>query len=244
MKRAFDPVWLGRADYTATLQLQRFYMEHCIAGVRTDTLLLLEHPSVITLGRGARQEHLLASPDELSSRGISIVDTERGGDVTFHGPGQLVAYPIFTLSPDRKDVRRYVRDLVRVMSLLCADYGVAAGPRDDLIGAWVDLDEPSRWESASAARRPAKIGAVGVKISRWVTMHGFALNASIDLADFALIVPCGTSAYPVTSLAALGVSPVPSVAELAERAVVHFCTVFDAEVYEPDYEKMIEEEDL
>jgi lipoyl(octanoyl) transferase len=139
-----------------------------------------------------------------------------------------VAYPIFSLAPDRQDVRRYVKDLVRVMALLCADHGVGAGGRDDLIGAWVDLDDTSHWRGAAEASRPAKIGAIGVKISRWVTMHGFALNATTALSDFAMIVPCGIAQHPVTSLEALGVTDVPSVRALAARAVTHFATIFDA----------------
>jgi lipoyl(octanoyl) transferase len=183
---------------------------------------------VLTLGRSAHEENLLAPREFLASRGVAVVETERGGDVTYHGPGQLVAYPIFSLAPDRQDVRRYVKDLVRVMALLCADHGVGAGGRDDLIGAWVDLDDTSHWRGAAEASRPAKIGAIGVKISRWVTMHGFALNATTALSDCAMIVPCGIAQHPVTSLEALGVTDVPSVRALAARAVTHFATIFDA----------------
>jgi lipoyl(octanoyl) transferase len=148
--------------------------------------------------------------------------------VTYHGPGQLVAYPIFSLEPDRCDVRRYVRDLVRVMALLCADHGLGAGGREKFIGAWVDLEQPAAWPGDDRALRPAKVGAIGVKISRWVTMHGFALNATTALSDFAMIVPCGIAQHPVTSLEALGVTDVPSVRALAARAVTHFATIFDA----------------
>jgi lipoyl(octanoyl) transferase len=207
--------------------LQRDLVARRTAGEIPDTLLLLEHPAVLTMGRSAHAENLLASREFLASRGIDVVETERGGDVTYHGPGQLVAYPIFDLAPDRQDVRRYVKDLVRVMSLLCADLGVGAGGRDDLIGAWVDLGDTARWPGAAEAKAPAKIGAIGVKISRWVTMHGFALNVSTALEDFALIVPCGIAQHPVTSLAALGARP-PSVEALAARAVAHFEAVFDA----------------
>jgi lipoyl(octanoyl) transferase len=228
MTRRFVPHWLGRVAYDDAHALQRALVEARTAERIPDTLLLLEHPPVLTLGRSAHEENLLAPREVLASRGVAVVETERGGDVTYHGPGQLVAYPIFSLAPDRQDVRRYVKDLVRVMALLCADHGVGAGGRDDLIGAWVDLDDTSHWRGAAEASRPAKIGAIGVKISRWVTMHGFALNATTALSDFAMIVPCGIAQHPVTSLEALGVTDVPSVRALAARAVTHFATIFDA----------------
>ncbi len=228
-RRRFRPAWLGRVAYAEAHALQRSLVERRMAGDIGDALLLLEHPAVLTLGRGAKGANLLAAPEALAAVGVDVVETERGGDVTYHGPGQLVAYPVFSLSPDREDVRRYVKDLVRVMSLLCADHGVGAGGRDDLIGAWVDLDARGEWPGAERASRPAKVGAIGVKISRWVTMHGFALNVSTRLEDFGMIVPCGIREYPVTSLAALGVDPVPTVESLARRAVEHFATVFDAD---------------
>ncbi len=226
--RNFHPVWLGTVDYAVAHEIQRSLVAQRTRGDIPDTLLLLQHPPVITLGRGAHAENILASRESLSARGISVHETERGGDVTYHGPGQLVGYPIFSLSPDRQDVRRYVRDLIRVMSLVCAEFSVGVGPRDAAIGAWVDLASPSTWPGESMAVRPAKIGAVGVKISRWVTMHGFALNASPALGDFDLIVPCGIREYPVTSLAALGVATVPSVASLARKTVGYVEEVFDA----------------
>lgn len=226
--RRFDPVWLGRVGYRDAHALQQRLVERRTAREIPDTLLLLEHDPVVTMGRSAKGEHVLFSADSLRARGVDLVETERGGDVTYHGPGQLVAYPIFDLAPDRPDVRRYVRDLVRVMSLLAADHGLGVGPRDDLIGAWIDLDSPHQWPGQERNLAPAKLGAIGVKISRWITMHGFALNASTALSDFGLIVPCGISQHPVTSLEALGVTPVPSVEALARRAVAHFETVFGA----------------
>lgn len=226
--RGFVPVWLGRVPYREAHALQLSLVERRTARELPDTLLLLEHEPVVTLGRSAHGENVLWSADALRGRGVDLVETERGGDVTFHGPGQLVAYPIFDLAPDRQDVRRYVRDLVRVMSLLCADHGLGVGPRDDLIGAWLDLESPHQWPGQEHNHAPAKIGAIGVKISRWVTMHGFALNATTALADFGMIVPCGISQHPVTSLAAMGVPEVPTVEALARRAVTHFETVFGA----------------
>jgi len=208
--------------------MQQRLQERRVEGAIPDTLLLVEHEPVVTLGRAAKASHVVASEEFLASRGVAVVETERGGDVTYHGPGQLVAYPIFSLEPDRCDVRRYVRDLVRVMSLLCADHGIGAGGRDKFIGAWVDLDRPEAWPGDELATRPAKVGAIGVKISRWVTMHGLALNATTRLADFDLIVPCGIREYPVTSLEALGVRDAPGVEALASRAVAHFEAVFDA----------------
>lgn len=227
-ERRFDPVWLGRVGYRDAHALQQRLVERRTAREIPDTLLLLEHDPVVTMGRSAKGEHVLFSADSLRARGVDLVETERGGDVTYHGPGQLVAYPIFDLAPDRQDVRRYVRDLVRVMSLLAADHGLGVGPRDDLIGAWIDLDSPHQWPGQERNLSPAKLGAIGVKISRWITMHGFALNASTALSDFGLIVPCGISQHPVTSLESLGVTPVPSVEALARRAVTHFETVFGA----------------
>jgi lipoyl(octanoyl) transferase len=209
--------------------LQRTLQEQRIAGSVPDTLLLVEHDPVVTLGRGADASHVTAPRELLASRGIEVVETERGGDVTYHGPGQLVAYPIFSLEPDRCDVRRYVRDLVRVMALLCADHGIGAGGRDQYIGAWVDLDQPGTWPGDEHASHPAKVGAIGVKLSRWVTLHGLALNVNTRLRDFDLIVPCGIREYPVTSLEALGCTALPDLATMAQRAVAHFETVFDAE---------------
>ena len=172
----------------------------------------------------------------LESLGIDLHETGRGGDVTYHGPGQLVAYPIFDLKPDRCDVRRYVRDLARVMIDLARGHGVAASFLEGdpkLVGVWVDEASPGALARATrasrAARRsPAKIGAIGVRISRWVTMHGFAFNVSTDLAGFRLIVPCGIAQYGVTSLAALGVEA-PSVAAMARASVASFERVFEAE---------------
>lgn len=207
-----------------------------IQGEVGDTLLLLEHEPVITLGRGANASNVLADESTRVRLGVSLHETGRGGDVTYHGPGQLVAYPIFDLKPDRCDVRRYVRDLGRVMIGLARDHGVAAGMIEGdakLIGVWVDLDAPNEWPDLAVAaslggRRIAKIGAIGVRLSRWVTMHGFAFNGSTDLAAFELIVPCGIVGRGVTSLARVAASP--PVEDLASESLSHFAQVFDREV--------------
>jgi len=233
--RSIRAHWLGRVPYAEALALQERLLAARVSGKVGDTLLLLEHPPVITLGRGADAHHVLACEEERRARGGEYFETGRGGDVTYHGPGQLVAYPIFDLRPDRCDVRRYVRDLGRVMIGLAAEHGVGAGMLElgsHMIGVWVDLDSPHVWlkeSDSKPGRSLAKLGAIGVRISRWVTMHGFAFNVSTDLAGFAQIVPCGIRDHSVTSLAALGVRA-PSVESGAESAVQHFARTFDAEV--------------
>src|SRR4029079_12371763 len=157
------------------------------AGDIPDTLLLLQHPHVLTLGvkLADAKLHVLASPEELAALGVEVFEAGRGGDVTYHGPGQIVGYPILDLRPDRCDVHKYVRDLEEVMIRTCADYGIAAGRIAGLTGTWVGAE---------------KIGAIGIRISRWITSHGFAFNVRTDLDHFKLIVPCGISDRGVTSL--------------------------------------------
>jgi lipoyl(octanoyl) transferase len=173
--------------YADALDLQKQLVERRQVDEIPDQLLLLEHPPVITLGVKARSDrsHVLETPDGLSAQGIELFETGRGGDVTYHGPGQVVGYPIISLAPDRQDVHRYVRDLEEVMIRTCADYGVAAGRIKGRTGCWVG---------------DAKIGAIGVRLSRWVTSHGFAFNVNVDLSPFRLIVPCGIPDKGVTSL--------------------------------------------
>ena len=205
---------LGRVAYADAHALQERLVEARKAGRIGDTLLLLEHPKVITLGRAAKRENVLLSGSALEQDGYQLFETGRGGDVTFHGPGQLVGYPIVDLSPDRQDVRRYVRDLEETMIRVCADYGISATRSDGFNGTWVEN---------------RKIGAVGVRISQWVTMHGFALNVNTELAAFSAIVPCGISDRGVTSLAReLGREV--ELAEVEERAAAHFARLFDAEL--------------
>ena len=247
MQRRIQACWLGRVPYERAHDLQKRLLDARVAGHLGDTLLLLEHEPVITLGRGAKEANVLASREERARQGVELVETGRGGDVTFHGPGQLVAYPIFDLKPDRQDVRRYVRDLAEVMTRIAKDHGVAAGvvPGDaKLVGVWVNANDPSTFdpERAEAASYGAvhdmmlsKLGAIGVRLSRWVTMHGFAFNVSTRLAMFrSVIVPCGIHGLGITSLADLGIA-VPSVEDVARASLVHFASVFDADVVLRDH---------
>jgi lipoyl(octanoyl) transferase len=202
---------LGLVPYADGLELQRRLVEERKADRIPDTLLLLQHPHVLTVGvKKDGRSHILASPDRLSSLGVEVFETGRGGDVTYHGPGQLVGYPIINLDPDRRDVHQYVRDLEEVMIRVCADYGLDAGRVKGFSGAWIG-DE--------------KIGAIGVRISRWITSHGFAFNVATDIDFFKLIVPCGIADRGVTSLAAK-LGRAVEMAEVEDRFVEHFGAVF------------------
>jgi lipoyl(octanoyl) transferase len=210
---------LGLVPYADGLELQRRLVEERKADRIPDTLLLLQHPHVLTIGvKKDGRSHILASPDRLTSLGVDVFETGRGGDVTYHGPGQLVGYPIVDLNPDRRDVHRYVRDLEEVMMRVCADYGLEAGRVKGFSGAWIG-DE--------------KIGAIGVRISRWITSHGFAFNVTTDVDFFNLIVPCGIADKGVTSLQSK-LGRAPAMREVEDRFVSHFEAVFDRAV--PDSE--------
>jgi lipoyl(octanoyl) transferase len=215
--RALRGLWLGRRPYGPVHQLQEQLFEARRAGAVGDTVLFLEHDPVVTRGRGARADHLLASANLLAELGVDLADTARGGDVTLHLPGQLVAYPILDLAPDLRDVRRYVRTLAAVMQRVCARSGLATGTIDEYIGLWADASNVRQWPGERAARTPVKVGAIGVRISRWITMHGFALNLSPDLSLFRLIVPCGIREHGVGSVAQL-TGEAPSVREAAHLA--------------------------
>ncbi len=221
--------FLGRRRYEGCHELQKRLLDARIAGSVGDVVLFVEHEPVITLGRGAKPQNVLLSKELLASRGVDLVETGRGGDVTFHGPGQLVCYPILDLKPDRCDLRRYVRELAEVMILVARDHGVEAGTVDGMVGVWADGEKPSQWPTMPWAERPVKIGAIGVRVSRWVTMHGFALNLDIDLTQFELIVPCGISDFGVASLATL-TGAAPSVARAAEIAARHFASAMNLEL--------------
>ena len=207
---------LGRVDYADALELQRDLVERRKQGLIPDQLLLLEHPDVITFGVRSRNDrsHLLATPEALAAEGVSVFETGRGGDVTFHGPGQLVGYPIFDLKPDRCDVHRYVRDLEEALIRAVGEFGIRAGRVKGLTGIWVGPD-----------RHEAKLAAIGVRISRWVTSHGFALNVSTDLSRFGLIVPCGITDRGVTSIEQLLGRAIP-MAEVEDAVVRGIRSVF------------------
>ena len=203
---------LGRIDYGAALALQQDLVAQRKQGLIADHLLLLEHAHVITLGRNGHMENVLASSDILDRAGISFYPTDRGGDVTYHGPGQLIGYPILDLRDWKRDVGAYVRAVEQSIIDTLADYSIEAGRIPKLTGVWAG---------------DRKIAAIGVHISRWVTSHGFALNVSTDLDYFKYIVPCGLT-KPVTSMHQLGVRA--DLGEVSERFVFHFARVFDFEL--------------
>jgi lipoyl(octanoyl) transferase len=203
---------LGRVDYASALQLQQQLAADRKQGLIPDQLLLLEHPHVITLGRNGHLENLLADDDTMARAGIAFYPTDRGGDVTYHGPGQLVGYPILDLRDWQRDVGAYVRAVEETIIATLAEYGIAAGRIPKLTGVWVG---------------ERKIAAIGVHLSRWVTSHGFALNVSTDLSYFQYIVPCGLT-RPVTSMAALGVRA--SLDEVGAKLAVHFARIFDCKM--------------
>jgi len=206
---------LGRIGYGAALELQRELVEKRKRGLIPDQFLLLEHPHVITLGRNGRLEHLLASPEVLERAGIEFFHTDRGGDITYHGPGQVVGYPILDLRGWRKDVVAYVRGLEQVIIEALAEFGLRGEREPGRTGVWI---------------QGRKIAAIGVHVSRWVTSHGFAFNVSTDLSYFRYIVPCGLTA-PVTSMAELGV---PADLERVHAALVRaFSSVFECEMIGP-----------
>ena len=183
--------WLGRTDYAAAHRLQKRLVDERAAGTIGDQLLLLEHPPVLTLGRQSDPAHILASPEMLAARGIAVERTERGGEVTYHGPGQLVAYPIVRLHDRGLLVRPLVRALEAALIETCAAEGVSAARRDGHPGCWCDPDGAA----------PRKIGALGLRVERGVSYHGIALNVTVDLADFGLIDPCGMPGVESTSIA-------------------------------------------
>ncbi|HUI42308.1 MAG TPA: lipoyl(octanoyl) transferase LipB [Terriglobia bacterium] len=204
----------GIVDYAAGLALQQQRVAQRKAAQIPDTLLLLEHPHVYTLGRNARRENILMPAEFLRSKGAEVFETDRGGDVTYHGPGQLVGYPIVDLAEHRRDIAWYMRSLESVFVRVAADYGVEAGRVDGATGVWVGRE---------------KLVAMGVHVSRWVTSHGFAFNVNTDLRYFDWIVPCGLRDKGVTSLSRLLGHRV-EMNEVANRVTGHFGAVFSLEM--------------
>ena len=186
----FEARWLGRVDYESAHALQKRLVAERAEGSIPDQLLLLEHPSVLTLGRHSDPSHILASPEALAARGVAVHRVERGGEVTYHGPGQLVAYPILAIAERGLLLRPLVRALEAALIETCAAFGVSAARRDGHPGCWCDPE----------AAAPRKIGALGLRVERGVTYHGIALNVSVDLADFELIDPCGMPGVVSTSI--------------------------------------------
>jgi len=204
-----DARWLGRIEYRTAWALQKRLAAARASDRIGDQLLLLEHPAVLTLGRTSDPAHILATPEALAARGIDVVRIERGGEVTYHGPGQLVAYPIIALSRRGLLLRPLVRALEAAMIDTCAALGVTAGRRDGHPGCWIDPD----------GAHPRKIGALGLRVERGVTYHGIALNVTVDLGDFDLIDPCGMPGVASTSIAReRGAIEPPSTSSVAEAA--------------------------
>jgi lipoyl(octanoyl) transferase len=226
-------IYLGRVPYDEALKLQAEIAAFRLAGRIENTLLLMAHPPVLTLGRNARRENVLASDEVLASRGVTLHDINRGGDVTYHGPGQLVGYPIFDLRSlhNAKGGRLGPVDFVRMMEealiRLCGIYGVRAGRIPGLTGVWCGLHE-------EGGGRPIerKVGAIGIHVSRGITSHGFAFNVTTDLRDFQLINPCGITDKPVTSLEREVPEGVvlPRLEEMAHQAARQFGQVFGQQV--------------
>jgi lipoate-protein ligase B len=221
-------VELGLAGYAAAYDLQRQLVAARKAGAIPDVLLLCEHPHVITLGRSGKREHLRATDHLLRQMNVEFHSTDRGGDITYHGPGQLVGYPILNLAEIRRDVGWYVRQLEEAMIRATADFGIAARRVDGRTGIWVD--QPSGEE---------KLAAIGVHISRWVTSHGFAYNVATDLRYFDLIVPCGISDRRPTSLERL-LGRAVTVRDVAPRIVERFGEVFERSMHQVAPAELVE----
>ena len=233
MMRALHVRRLGRVEYSDGLAMQKLLVEARGKNLLPDTLLLLEHPRVITLGRGAKAQNILWSPEQLATKGYEVYETDRGGDVTFHGPGQIVGYPILDLKPDRKDVRKYVASVEELMIRVAASYGVASERVPGRIGIWTPMPPPAApaRRGQSPLLRSGKLGAIGVHISRWVTSHGFAFNVNVALDDFAAIVPCGIADAGVVSLESI-LGQAPPVAEVEQRFATAAAQVWECEAFD------------
>ena len=203
--------YLGRRAYGEVLELQRAMAAERIAGTRPDTLILVEHDPVVTLGRSTKREHLLLSEQALAARGVELFDIERGGDVTFHGPGQLVGYPIFDLQQHKPDLHWYLRQVEQALIDALATYDIVGGRVEKYTGVWVD---------------DRKIASIGVHARSWVTWHGFALNVSTDLSYFDMMVPCGIPQVTMTSISR-ELGRAVSMEEVVDRVTTTFTSVFD-----------------
>ncbi len=202
--------WLGRIDYRRALDLQMRICASLKLGRGPDVLLLLEHPPTITLGRNGKWHNLLVSDETLRARGVERFETDRGGDITFHGPGQIVGYPILKLEAPERDVHRYMRNLEECLIRTLRAFGIEGGRDGRFTGVWTSQ---------------GKVAAMGVHISRWITRHGFALNVNTDLAYYDLIVPCGITGKQVTSMERLLSRPV-NLGEVVNKVAVEFASVF------------------
>jgi len=212
-ERELWTVTLGRLPYGEALELQRSIARDRISGaIQHDVLLLVEHPPVVTLGRGSKEKNLISSPEFLQSKGVDLFEVERGGDVTFHGPGQLVGYPIIDLKRHRQDLHWYLRRIEEALINTLADYGIPGERNTAFTGVWT---------------RGRKIASIGVHARDWVTWHGFALNVTTDLSFFDLIVPCGIDGVVMTSIAReLGLEDVAQ-QDVRDRVTAKFAEAFD-----------------
>lgn len=215
MSPPLDVRFLGRVPYREAWDLQKSLVDQRLAGEVPDTLLLLEHDPVITLGRAGKRDSLLVDEAELARRGVELVHSDRGGDITWHGPGQIIGYAILDLREGARDVRRFVRGLEQTVIDTCRDYGLSTERLDGAPGVW--LRDPPRGDR--------KIAAIGARFSRWITHHGFALNVNPNLEGFGVIVPCGLQGKAVTSLEAELGHKVP-LGEVMEGLAGHFARVF------------------
>lgn len=223
-RRELHWCFLGEVPYGPTAALQEKLREDVRFARGPEHLLLLEHSPVFTLGRSASEDGLLAGEEWLAERGVEVHHTNRGGQVTYHGPGQLVGYPILNLDPDRRDVRRFVRDLQEALIRTLADFGIEGRRRDgqSFVGVWVG---------------ETKIASIGVHLARWISIHGFALNVSTDLSFFSGIVACGLPGVAMTSIEKL-LGEAPPLADVARRAAGHFGDIFDRDLVEFSADKL------
>jgi lipoate-protein ligase B len=220
-------VRLGTMAYGEALEVQRTLAAERISGaIPQDLLLLLEHPAVVTLGRSAKKGHLVASPDYLRSRGVEVFEVERGGDVTFHGPGQLVGYPIFDLRRHKPDLHWYLRQVEQSLIDALGEYGIGAERNSGFTGVWT---------------RGKKIASIGVHVRDWVTWHGFALNVTTDLSYFDLIVPCGIDGVMMTSIERELRAGSTTVAAVISHVVAAFGSVFNLTTVEVGMEQLTAE---